>query len=175
MSLTARFMQAYRGSGKALFDATYRETGLVYYVIYADNLAVPSASQVKLAKNALGASAISSGSGPTTGIYDFTASATGLTAGTGYKVAVVWSNDIFDSNVAVSASFSTLTGGISFRSLILARGLMVVLPIGEESTGKKPIVLLDGELKERATTEGLPVILDAGALRTLAAGETLIS
>lgn len=70
---------------------------------------------------------------------------------------------------------TTSAGGVSFRSLILSAGLIVVLPIGQESTGKKPLVLLSGELKERATTEGTPVILDNGALRTLAAGETLIS
>lgn len=34
-------------------------------------------------------------------------------------------------------------------------------------TGKKPIVLLDGALKERATTEGSPVVVVDGQLRCL--------
>lgn len=34
-------------------------------------------------------------------------------------------------------------------------------------TGKKPIVLLDGALRERATSEGTPVIVVDGQLRCL--------
>lgn len=61
------------------------------------------------------------------------------------------------------------------RAVILSEGTLVVLPIGQENTGKKPIVLLDGNLKERVGSEGVPIILDAGALRTLGQGESLVS
>ena len=65
--------------------------------------------------------------------------------------------------------------GVSFRALILTDGMLRVLPVGQENTGKKPIVLLDGNLKERVGSEGVPIILDAGALRTLGQGESLVS
>ena len=65
--------------------------------------------------------------------------------------------------------------GAFFRALILADGTLRVLPVGQENTGKKPIVLLDGNLKERVGSEGVPIILDAGALRTLGHGESLVS
>ena len=64
---------------------------------------------------------------------------------------------------------------VSFRALILTGGTLRVLPVGQENTGKKPIVLLDGNLKERVGSEGVPIILDAGALRTLGQGESLVS
>ena len=69
----------------------------------------------------------------------------------------------------------TITVGVSFRSIILEAGALTVLPIGQEGTGKKPIVLLDGNLKERVGSEGVPIILDAGVLRTLGQGESLVS
>ena len=65
--------------------------------------------------------------------------------------------------------------GVSFRALIITDGTLRVLPVGQENTGKKPIVLLDGNLKERVGSEGVPIILDAGALRTLGQGESLVS
>lgn len=64
---------------------------------------------------------------------------------------------------------------VSFRALVLADGVLRVLPVGQENAGKKPIVLLDGDLKERIGSEGVPVILDAGALRTLGQNESLVS
>lgn len=65
--------------------------------------------------------------------------------------------------------------GVSFRALIITDGTLRVLPVGQENTGKKPIVLLDGNLKERVGSEGVPIILDAGAIRTLGQGESLVS
>lgn len=65
--------------------------------------------------------------------------------------------------------------GVSFRALIITDGTLRVLPVGQENTGKKPIVLLDGNLKERVGSEGVPIILDAGALRTLGQSESLVS
>lgn len=42
-------------------------------------------------------------------------------------------------------------------------------------TGRKPVVILAGELRERAAAEGVPVIIDAGSLRCLdAATEQLL-
>lgn len=65
--------------------------------------------------------------------------------------------------------------GVSFRALIITDGTLHVLPVGQENTGKKPIVLLDGNLRERVGSEGVPIILDAGAIRTLGQGESLVS
>ena len=63
---------------------------------------------------------------------------------------------------------------VSVRSIILEAGALTVLPIGQEGTGKKPIVLLDGNLKERVGSEGIPVVLENGDLRTVEPHETLV-
>ena len=60
------------------------------------------------------------------------------------------------------------------RALYLAAGVLGQIPTGLLGTGLKPVVILSGELKERAASEGTPVILDAGLLRCLnAASESL--
>jgi hypothetical protein len=51
------------------------------------------------------------------------------------------------------------------RILTLSNGLIRELPVGQENTGKKPIVLLNGNLKERSTTEGTVVLLKDGQLK----------
>jgi hypothetical protein len=43
-----------------------------------------------------------------------------------------------------------------------------------QGSGKRPVVLLNGKLQERVDSEGAPVILDQGQLRTLGAAESLI-
>ena len=112
------------------------------------------------------------GSGST---YQFVPDASGLAASTPYDLWAVWDNGEETVGSVAGEAFVTLGGGVSFRALILAGGTLRVLPVGQENTGKKPIVLLDGNLKERVGSEGVPIILDAGALRTLGQGESLVS
>lgn len=112
------------------------------------------------------------GSGTT---YVFTPDASDLTAFTAYDLWAVWDDGEETVGPVAGEAFVTLGGGVSFRALILAGGTLCVLPVGQENTGKKPIVLLDGNLKERVGSEGVPIILDAGALRTLGQGESLVS
>ena len=81
----------------------------------------------------------------------------------------------FDSGFFDSGFFDTAVTLGNVRCLILVGGDIVVLPVGQENAGKKPIVLLDGNLKERVGSEGVPIILDAGVLRTLGQGESLVS
>ena len=69
----------------------------------------------------------------------------------------------------------TIKQGATFRKRLVWRG-----------SNKKPINLTGytakmqarsvyGNLKERVGSEGVPIILDAGALRTLGQGESLVS
>ena len=106
--------------------------------------------------------------------YVFTPDAPSLTAGTPYDLWAVWDNGEETVGSVAGEAFVTLDEGVSFRALILAGGTLCVLPVGQENAGKKPIVLLDGNLKERIGSEGVPIILDAGALRTLGQGESLV-
>lgn len=82
----------------------------LYYVIYDSALGAPSAAQVKAGQNVNGVAAVASGSEvarTTTGEQVFASAATGLTQGASYKVALVWTDNASDSNVAVSDTFTT--------------------------------------------------------------------
>ena len=107
--------------------------------------------------------------------YVFTPDASGLTAGTPYDLWAVWDDGVTTVGPVAGEAFVTLGEGVSFRALILTDGTLRALPVGQENTGKRPIVLLDGNLKERVGSEGVPIILDAGVLRTLGQGESLVS
>jgi hypothetical protein len=88
----------------------------LYAVIYPSALSAPSAAQVKAGQNSGGGAAVWSGTtaSPTsTGTFDWPSTATGLTSGTSYRVAFVWSNGTFDSNVAVSSPWVTLSNSYS--------------------------------------------------------------
>lgn len=111
----------------------------------------------------------------TSGTYTFVPDSSGLSAGTPYVWYAVWDDGSTTVGPVESEAFETLGGGVSFRALIITDGTLRVLPVGQENTGKKPIVLLDGNLKERVGSEGVPIILDAGAIRTLGQGESLVS
>lgn len=107
--------------------------------------------------------------------YQFVPDVSGLTADAPYDLWAVHDDGVTTVGPVQGTGFSTLGGGVSFRALILTDGTLRVLPVGQENTGKKPIVLLDGNLKERVGSEGVPIILDAGAIRTLGQGESLVS
>lgn len=66
------------------------------------------------------------------------------------------------------------SAGVYVRAILQKIGAMSQITDAELGTGKKPLVLLNGEIKERAASEGIPIVYDAGNLRTIAAGETLL-
>jgi hypothetical protein len=88
----------------------------LYYVIGpSSGWADPTAAEIKLGQLSGGGAATAAGNvaAPTSSTtYDF-AAATGLTAGTSYRVAFVWSDSTSDSNVNVSDAFATLSGTVS--------------------------------------------------------------
>jgi hypothetical protein len=73
-----------------------------------------------------------------------------------------------------SAPFGKTT--IYRRALILSGGRVRQILNAELGTGLRPVVLMsDGTLRVRATTEGTPIVLGTDMrVRTLAAGETLL-
>jgi hypothetical protein len=84
--------------------------GKLYYVIYPSAASAPSATQIKAGQQQSGAAATASGNewaNATTGEQIFASDATGLTAGTSYRIAFVWNYDTLDSNVVVSDAWST--------------------------------------------------------------------
>lgn len=86
----------------------------IYAVVYPSSLSAPSVAQIKLGQNVNGnpatwASSVSAPSATTT--YDWPSLATGLTAGTSYKVSFVWSDGTADSAPETSSAFTTTGGG----------------------------------------------------------------
>lgn len=82
----------------------------LYYVIYGSAGSNPSAAQVKAGQDATGSAAVASGNEDardTTGEQVFADAATGLSAGTSYRVAFVWDDGTNSSNVAVSDAWVT--------------------------------------------------------------------
>jgi hypothetical protein len=60
------------------------------------------------------------------------------------------------------------------RGLMLLNGNIQMVPTGSLGTGIKPLVIMtSGEIKERATSEGAPLTVEEGNLRTLSPSETL--
>lgn len=85
------------------------------YVIYASNLAEPSAAQILAGQDVTGATATAYGSETarsTTGEEIFASNATGLSPNTSYKVSFVWWDTAFLSNVTTSGAFSTLSAAL---------------------------------------------------------------
>lgn len=80
----------------------------------------------------------------------------------------------FRNGVAYGDFVVVLAVGASSRALLFQTGQLKQITDAELSTGKKPLVLLDGQIKERAASEGIPIVYDAGGLRTLASNETLL-
>lgn len=67
----------------------------------------------------------------------------------------------------------TSGAGASYRALVMVSGSLRQITDVELGT-LKPVVLYNGEIRRQATTEGVPLVLVNGSLRTLAAGDTLI-
>ena len=110
----APLTQATTFTGSPAFYAATVETDVarIYYVIGPNaGWLDPSAAQIKAGLLGGGGGATAAGSevSPvvTTNPFTFAAAATGLSAGTQYKIAFVWSDSTADSNVAVSSMFLT--------------------------------------------------------------------
>ena len=88
----------------------------IYAVIYPSALGEPSAAQIKAGQNVNSSAATWAGSiaSPTsTQTVDWPSLATGLTAGTSYKVSFVWSDGTLDSAPETSSAFSTTSAGVA--------------------------------------------------------------
>ena len=81
--------------------------------------------------------------------------------------------------VNISSAYQNLVPGAGYineyfisltlkRAIVLYSGILSQLLTADIGTGKKPIVVMtDGTLKQRSTSEGSAIILDAGVLRVL--------
>lgn len=78
--------------------------------------------------------------------------------------SVLFDDAIFDSVLFDDGGGTSLTPR---RALYWDGSLIREITDVLVGTGKKPIVLLNGTLKERAATEGVPVIVMNGQLRCL--------
>lgn len=112
---TARFtstLSAAQTGGGALVRLQETDDAL-FYSIYTAEKGAPSAAQIKAGQDVNGSAAAAAASEPsptTTTTYDF-ATATGLTAGTAYKVSFVWSDGTNNSTVVTSAAWATTNSG----------------------------------------------------------------
>lgn len=87
-----------------------------------------------------------------------------------------FASDLISQDTArVEVSWLSITSNSTRRALILRSSALAQILDSEIGTSLKPIVLLAGVLKQRATVEGIPVVMGAdGNLRTLESGETLL-
>lgn len=149
----------------------------LYYVIYPAALSSPTAAQIVAGLDGLGNAAVAHGNEEASlvsAIQSFVNDATGLATDTAYRIAFVGTDGSLFSNVVVSDAWQTLSDGTIVRALVLENGRLAQIPTGQEGLGRKPIVIYQGTLKERTWSEGTPVVLDAGNLRTLTPDETLV-
>lgn len=76
--------------------------------------------------------------------------------------------ELFDAAIFDVLVFETAAGSLLPRRALVRGGpWLAEITDGLLGTGKKPLVILGGELRERIAAEGVPVIVDAGALRCL--------
>jgi len=94
---------------------------------------------------------------------------------------VNWADDTATRNLtmtnatgAANSWWLFYSAGVYVRAMLLKAAALSQITDAEVGTGKKPLVLLNGEVKERTASEGIPIVYDAGNLRTIAAGETLL-
>lgn len=165
------------GATEAIFVDTLN-FNRIYYVVYEAGLPEPTSEQIMLGQNGLGEVARAFGNEEalsSDGICSFVSGATGLAPGTPYRIAFVGTDGARLSNVAVSDAWETLSSGTIVRSLVVEDGNLYQLPAGQETVGRKPIVIYQGTLKEQAWSEGDHVVVGAdGALRCVADHETLV-
>lgn len=69
---------------------------------------------------------------------------------------------------------SYIAAGLSKRALIMSSGQLAEITDAQLGTNLKPLVIYNGDLRQRSVAEGSPLVLDAGTLRALASGETLL-
>lgn len=171
------------GADTASFSGTVADsTGTLYYVIYPSAQAAPSAAQVKLGQDVTSSPATASGNETSPGTsqtFTFTSPATGLTASTSYRVAIVWTDGTNDSNVSVSDAWSTLadtvTGTLAatesgsdtaaFTASLIVSGALSVSETGSDTAALTGTVRVSGTL---ASTE-------AGADTASLIGTVLVS
>ena len=163
----------------------------LYYVVYPSALADPSAVQIKAGHDATSAAATAAGSeaAPTaTTTFTFSAAAVGLTPGTSYKVALVWSDGSANSNVSVSSAFSTtasstITGSmagievgadaLSGTGKVIVKGPLIATEAGTDALASTGKVIVKGPLA--ATETGADALAAPGRVivkGALAAAET---
>lgn len=65
---------------------------------------------------------------------------------------------------SLQIKYATTDLTVDRRILILSSGMIKELPVGQENTGKKPIVIFNGALRERSTSEGSIVLMKNGKL-----------
>lgn len=103
-------------------------TTRVHYVLYPAAKAAPTAAQIKAGQDVDGTAAVAADfdAAPTgSGTYTFAAPATGLTPGTSYRFAFVWTNGTIDSNVAVTDAFTTALDGTAAGVTLTATASLI--------------------------------------------------
>lgn len=110
--------------------------------------------------------------GTYTDSWDFT---TEVEDGLWYSETRARAIKITDNTTSANEWQVPVSMGVRVRALLLKLGLIQQIADAEVGTGKKPLVLVDGTIKERVASEGLPLIYDPtiAGLRTLASNETL--
>jgi hypothetical protein len=155
-----------RASGNAVYGAQQSAGVTLYWVVYADGGADPSAEQIVAGDNATGADALASGSetynGPDT--YDEQTAITTLSAGTAYRVAWTSYDGSSYGNVTVSDAITTTSASTNV-SVTLTGAAASAAAAALAATGAAQIVL--------PSTLAAAVATDIGATGSSASVPTL--
>ena len=125
-------------SGSAQLTSSWPPVPYIYYVIgLAAGWTDPTAVEIVAGQLSGGSAAIAAGyeisPTSTTSPFTFTLAASGLTPGTLYKVAYVWTDSTTYSNVTVSGAISTV-------SLMPVLSLVTYVPGSLSTSGFRPRV-----------------------------------
>ena len=82
--------------------------------------------------------------------------------------------DLFDSAVFDSAIFDAGSNLLPVRAIYWSGSSLCQIKDADVGSGMRPIVLLNGQLKERSSSEGVPVVLDGGQLRCISSSVEML-
>lgn len=150
---------------------------LIYFCIYGSAGSKPSAAQVKAGQDATGSAAVAAGSEAelgSSGVMTWSSAATGLTAGTSYKIAFVHA-DGADADVVESGAWGTDNRGVLSTTLgaVTLSSAGALNQTGALSTTLDAVTLTAAGALDAGITGALASTLDAAAV--VAAGALEIS
>ena len=154
---------------------------VIYWAVYPSAQADPSAADIKGASVSNGFHA--NETAPTSsGTFTSGSAITGLTASTSYKLAAVWSDGVDDSNVVVSAAFTTAAAGSSVNitvpvGSVSITGFAVTVEVSDNQAVDVPVgaVTVTGFAPTISVSDAIEIDVPAGSVAVTGFAPTVIA